>query len=139
MPTVELFHPPASHRDAKKSLAGKRVGTVSGYFELSERSGGGGGGGAPSAKLVAMQTEIDAKAREIAPLTPTPTPTLTLTATPTPTPTLTPTLTFSLPLTLTIKAREIAQLRAQLGLPRGAAAKVRGDMGEIWGRYGAVC
>ena len=96
MPTVELFHPPASHRDAKKSLAGKRVGTVSGFFELSERSGGG-GGGAPSAKLVAMQTEIDAK------------------------------------------AREIAQLRAQLGLPRGAAAKVRGDMGEIWGRYGAVC
>jgi len=128
VPTVELFHPPASPCDAKKSLAGKRVGTVSGFFELSERSGGG-GGGAPSAKLVAMQTEIDAKAREIAPLTPTPTPT----------PTLTPTLTFSLTLTLTIKAREIAQLRAQLGLPRGAAAKVRGDMGEIWGRYGAVC
>jgi len=94
VPTVELFHPPASHRDAKKSLAGKRVGTVSGFFELSERSGGGGGGGAPSAKLVAMQTEIDAK------------------------------------------AREIAQLRAQLGLPRGAAAKVRGDMAEIRGRYG---
>ena len=84
--------------------AGKKVGTVSGFFELSERGGGGGGGGgggAPSAKLVAMQTEIDAKAREIVTLTPTPTLALTLTLT----------------LTLTIKAREIAQLRSQLGLP----------------------
>ena len=80
LPPIELRHPPASHPNAKKSLAGKLVGSISGFVELSESSGGGGGGGgggAPSAKLVAMQTEIDAKAREIVPLTPTPTPTLT--------------------------------------------------------------
>jgi len=41
-----------------------------------------------------------------------------------------------------IKAREIAQLRSQLGLPRGAAAKVSGDVREISaemsGIYGEV-
>ena len=91
VPTLELLHPQATVSGSKKGLAGKRMGTVSGSFVLHSKGaepGGGGGGGAAgggssiSPNLVAMQTEIEAK------------------------------------------AREIAELRSQLGLPRGKAAKV---------------
>jgi hypothetical protein len=90
VPTLELLHPQATVSGSKKGLAGKRMGTVSGSFVLHSKGAepGGGGGGAAgggssiSPNLVAMQTEIEAK------------------------------------------AREIAELRSQLGLPRGKAAKV---------------